>query len=303
MYFKGSFTLALTIPWIFFKILRGIYLRKRYNELQSKVVVITGASSGLGEALAHEFYRGGCQVVLCARRRQELDRVRADLLNSPCSGSSHPPVIMPLDLSDINSLPSVVQKILSITGQIDILVNNGGISNRGSVIDTKPDVDIKVMLVNYFGSIALTKAVLPSMMKRREGNIVFVSSIQGLVALPDRSSYGASKHALQAFADSLRAEVATYNISVTIISPGYVKTQLSLNALTATGDKHGVTDPNTENGYSAEYVSEKILNAVVQKKKEVVIAGVLPRVAIMLRKFLPSVYFYVMSKRATKSNT
>ncbi|KAK9870495.1 hypothetical protein WA026_008052 [Henosepilachna vigintioctopunctata] len=296
----GSITLAFTIPWIIFKVLRAIYLKRRYNDLQSKVVVITGASSGLGEALAHEFYKEGCQVVLCARRRQELDRVRTELLSLPCSRPSHPPIIMPLDLSDINSLPTVVHKILTITGQIDILVNNGGISNRGSIVDTKPDVDIKVMLVNYFGSIALTKAVLPSLIKRKNGSIVFISSIQGLIALPDRSSYCASKHALQAFADSLRAEVSSYNIAVTIISPGYVKTKLSLNALTETGEKHGVMDTNTANGYDPQYVSERILKAVVQKEKEVVIAGILPKIAISLRKYFPSMYFYIMTLRAKK---
>lgn len=122
-----------------------------------QVVVITGASSGLGEGLAHEFYKEGCLVVLCARRRQELDRVRNDLVSLPSSEQRHPPVIVPMDLNDTEDLPNVVKKILSITERIDILINNGGISHRGSVIDTKLDVDIRIMTVNYFGSVALTK--------------------------------------------------------------------------------------------------------------------------------------------------
>lgn len=122
-----------------------------------QVVVITGASSGLGEALAHEFYKRGCQLVLCSRRRQELDRVRTDLLKSYPTVPTHHPIIMPLDLSDINSFSNIVRDILELTGKIDILVNNGGISHRGTVLDTKPDVDIKIMLVNYFGAAALTK--------------------------------------------------------------------------------------------------------------------------------------------------
>lgn len=119
--------------------------------------MITGASSGLGEALAHEFYKQGCQIVLCARRRQELDRVRSELLDTHPTVTTYPPIIIPLDLSDINSLPGVVKKIIDITGHIDILVNNGGVSHRGSVLNTNPDVDIKIMLVNYFGAAALTK--------------------------------------------------------------------------------------------------------------------------------------------------
>ncbi|KAG5888249.1 hypothetical protein JTB14_027931 [Gonioctena quinquepunctata] len=297
----GSVTLAVSLPWIIFRVFRALYLQKGFNELFGKVVVVTGASSGLGEALAHEFYKHGCQVVLCARRRQELERVRNDLLHTHCTVRTHPPIIVPLDLSDINSLNDSVKKILSITEKIDILVNNGGISHRGTVLSTDPDVDIKIMQVNYFGSVALTKAVLPSMVKRKYGHVVFVSSIQGLVALPERSAYSASKHAIQAFSDSLRAEMAADNVSVTVASPGYVKTKLSLNALTGSGSSYGKMDNTTENGYNPDYVAMEIVKAVVEKKKEVIISTVLPRLAIFLRKFLPSVYFFIMVRRARKS--
>lgn len=139
------------------------------------------------------------------------------------------------------------------------------------------------------------------MMKRHQGHVVFISSIQGLVALPERSAYSASKHALQAFGDSLRAEVASSNISVTVVSPGYVKTKLSLNALTGSGDTYGHMDATTEAGYCPEYVAEKIVKAVVEKKKEIIISSLLPKVAIFLRKYLPSLYFVVMAQRAKKS--
>lgn len=122
--------------------------------------MITGASSGLGEALAHEFYKHGCQLVLCARRRQELERVRSDLLEMHPTVPAYPPVVVPLDLSEIRSLPVAVSKILGITGHVDVLINNGGISNRGSVLKTDIDVDIRVMYVNYFGTVALTKGNL-----------------------------------------------------------------------------------------------------------------------------------------------
>lgn len=119
--------------------------------------MITGASSGLGEALAHKFYRRGSQVVLCARRKDELDRVRTDLLHSQCNINTHSPIVMPLDLSDVDTLPEVIRRIISIVGHIDILINNGGISHRGTVLNTSLSVDMKIMQVNYFGTVAITK--------------------------------------------------------------------------------------------------------------------------------------------------
>lgn len=125
-----------------------------------------------------------------------------------------------MDLAELNAIPRFAEKAISIHGGVDILINNGGISVRANIINTALDVDLKIMTVNYFGSVALTKAILPSMVKRQIGHVCFISSVQGKFALPHRSAYSASKHALQAFADSLRAEVSNKNITVTCISPG-----------------------------------------------------------------------------------
>lgn len=144
-------------------------------------------------------------------------------------------------------------------------------------------------------------AILPHLVKQKSGHIISVSSIQGLVALPERSAYSASKHALQAFNDSLRAEVAKHNIDVTVVSPGYIKTQMSMNALTGSGVAYGKMDSTTENGYTAEYVAEQMVKAVVQKKKELVISTFLPKIAIFLRKYFPRLYFYVMACRAKRT--
>lgn len=143
----------------------------------------------------------------------------------------------------------------------------------------------------------LISAVLPQMVKQKQGHIVFISSVQGLIAIPERSAYSASKHALQAFGDSLRAELSSSNISVTTISPGYIKTNLSLNAYTGSGDAYGKMDSNTEKGFLPEYVAKKIVAAIVGKNKEEVIAQFVPKVAIALRKFFPSLYFLVMAWR------
>lgn len=205
------------------------------------MILITGASSGIGEALAHEFYALGCRVVLAARRAGELERVRRNLLNSKLSNGiqSIRPEILTLDLAELNQLPDKVHHILRSCLHVDILINNGGISLRSDVMSVKQEVDLKLMNVNYFGAVALTKALLPSMIERKSGEIVFVSSVVGRLAIPYRSAYTASKHALQAFADCLRAEVSASNIHVLVASPGYVATEVSRNALTGYGTVHG----------------------------------------------------------------
>lgn len=213
---------------------------------------------------------------------------------------THPPVVIKLDLADLHSLPGKVAQILQIFGHIDILVNNGGVSVRSDIASSAIDVDIKVMMVNYFGSVAMTKAVLPSMMLRKEGRIVFVSSIQGKVALPYRSAYSASKHAMSAFADSLRAETHKDNIRVLIVSPGYINTALSLNSLTATGEKYGKTDPTTAAGLSPERASDEILKAVLQDQKDVCIAPFGIRLVPYVRSLIPSVFFWAMQRHAAK---
>lgn len=282
------------------KVVKKVYLVYFYYLFYFKVVVITGASSGLGEALAHHFYKVGAKVVLCARRESELERVKNDLMTKYPNNPTYPPVIVPLDLSVLNTLQEAVRKILDIFGHIDILINNGGISVRADIISTAMDVDIKVMLVNYFGSVAMTKAVLPSMLKRKSGRIVFVSSVQGKFALPYRSAYSASKHATQAFSDSLRAEVANNGIKVTCISPGYINTSLSLNALTATGEAYGVMDDTTAKGASPDNMAKNIVRSILRDEKDVVFAQLEARFGYYVRFLCPTLYFKIMERRALK---
>lgn len=213
---------------------------------------------------------------------------------------THPPVVVPLDLADLNSIPEKVQQILDIYQSIDILVNNGGISVRAEVMKTSIDVDLKVMLVNYLGTVAVTKAVLPSMVERKSGHIVCVSSVQGKFAIPQRSAYTASKHALQAFCDSLRAEVDEHNINVTIVSPGYINTALSLNALTGSGQKYGKIDAATATGANPDRMARQIVSEVVRGSRDVVIAPLAPRIAQYMRVLCPPLYFWLMAKRAKK---
>ncbi|KPI91480.1 Dehydrogenase/reductase SDR family protein 7-like [Papilio xuthus] len=258
---------------------------------QWKVVVITGASSGIGEALSHVFYQQGCKVVMASRRKSELER----------QGISIEPIVIELDLGELDQLEGFVDKVHSLCGHIDILVNNGGISHRGSILHTKLDVYKKIMNVNYLGSVGLTAAALPKMVERKSGHIVFISSVQGLIGLPERSAYAGSKHAMQAYADSLRAEMKQHNINVSVISPGYVKTAVSINALTGSGEPHGVMDSSTAAGFSADYVAERIVDTIVNKENELIISQFMGHYAILVRRTIPSLYFYFVARRAAKT--
>lgn len=183
-----------------------------------RIVWITGASSGIGEALAHAFAAAGAKLVLSSRRAAELERVRLACENP----EDH--FCLPLDLTHGDRFPALVAGVLQRFGRIDILVNNGGVGQRAHAIETDAAVERAIMETDYFGAVALTKAVLPSMLVRHAGHIVVVSSVMGYVGTPGRSSYAAAKHALHGWFDSLRAEVWRDHIRVTLACPGYVRT-------------------------------------------------------------------------------
>ncbi|XP_013182417.1 PREDICTED: dehydrogenase/reductase SDR family protein 7-like isoform X2 [Papilio xuthus] len=300
LWYLQYFGIPLSLGIVLYKIINNFSLRKRRATLQGKVVVITGASSGIGEALSHVFYQQGCKVVMASRRKSELERVKQDLISKKM-GISIEPIVIELDLGELDQLESFVDKVHSLCGHIDILVNNGGISHRGSILHTKLDVYKKIMNVNYLGSVGLTAAALPKMVERKSGHIVFISSVQGLIGLPERSAYAGSKHAMQAYADSLRAEMKQHNINVSVISPGYVKTAVSINALTGSGEPHGVMDSSTAAGFSADYVAERIVDTIVNKEKELIISQFMGHYAILVRRTIPSLYFYFVARRAAKT--
>jgi len=260
-----------------------------------KVVWITGASSGIGEALAHGFAREGAQVVLSSRRADELERVRRALPGT----AAH--VCLPLDLTRGETFPGLAAEVVRRCGRLDILVNNGGVSQRALAADAAPDVERALMEVDYFGPVALTKAVLPAMLARRAGHVVVISSVMGYVGTPGRSTYAAAKHALHGYFDSLRAEVWRDGIKVTLVCPGYVLTQVSANALGARGEKHGRTDATHERGISAERCAAATLRAIARGKEEIAVGG-LETWAIPLKRFLPGLASRVI-RRMTFSVT
>jgi dehydrogenase/reductase SDR family member 7B len=199
-------------------------------------------------------------------------------------------MLLPLDLSKPLTIQSRAKKALHGFGHIDLLINNGGISQRSLVKDTSLSVDIKIINTDFLGHVALTKAVLPSMLKRRQGHIVVTSSIMGKIYTPLRSTYTAAKQALHGFFDSLRAEVSRDNIRVTIVCPTGVKTGISLNAVTGDGTKYGRMDELMAKGLTAQECADRIIGAIAAGKEEVIIGRGLIKYSAHVRRFFPRVY-------------
>jgi short-subunit dehydrogenase len=258
---------------------------------KNKRVWITGASSGIGEALACAFGERGANLVLSARNEAELQRVAAAALAAG-AGSV---LVQPLDLAQQDTLAGIVEKVLGQVGKIDILVNNGGISQRALALDTTLEVDKKLMNVNYFGTVALTKSVLPGMLTHQLGHIVTITSLTGKFGTPYRSSYAASKHALHGFFDSLRAELAQTPIKITLICPGFVRTNISINSVTGDGSALGTMDESTNKGMHPERLAEKILYTVEKGREEAYFGG-REVMGVYLKRFFPRYFSKMISK-------
>lgn len=240
---------------------------------------ITGASSGIGEALAHEFAHAGARLVLSSRRPSELERVRLACARP----EDH--FVVPLDLARSETFPAAAAEVLARCGRVDVLVNNGGVSQRALAADATPEVERALMEVDYFGPVALTKAVLPAMRARRAGRIVVVSSVMGYVGTPGRSTYAAAKHALHGYFDSLRAEIWREGIGVTLVCPGYVKTAVSDNAVGPRGEKHGRTDGTHMTGIAPGQCAAATVRAVARGRDEVYVGR--EAYAIYVKRFVP----------------
>ena len=252
---------------------------------------ITGASSGIGEALAQRFARAGSRLILSSRRENELSRV-ARL----CSGAESVEVF-PLDLSRPESMSDAVHRVLHTAGCVDVTVHNGGVSQRSFAADTAYNIDDVLMRTNYLGPVALTKALLPSMRLRRSGHFIVVTSVLGKFGLPGRSGYCASKHALHGFFDTLRAESWRDGIKVTLVLPGFVRTNVSINALTATGAIHGKMDEGTAAGVKPDVCAERIIAAAASGKPEIAVVQIKERAALYLNRFAPKLFNRVIRDR------
>jgi short-subunit dehydrogenase len=252
-------------------------------DFQGRRVWITGASSGIGEALALAFHGAGAKLILSARREDELKRVQVACGGEPGSR------LLPMDVTSAQELPEKTRVALGMFGGIDVLVLNAGITQRSRTRETDESVYRRLMEVNFFGPEAMARAVLPSMLEQKSGHIVVISSVAGKFGVPMRSGYSATKFALHGFFEALRAEEERNGIHVTMVCPGYIRTEISLSALRGDGRKHAKMDSELAHGMPAEECARQILRGVASKKKEIVVAAAREKTLVYLKRFFPAV--------------
>ena len=260
------------------------------KNLKGKVVWITGASSGIGEELAYALAREGSFLILSARNKEKLEQVKVKCLESAAKCWVHP-----VDLSGNQQLDAVVKAVLAQAGRIDVLINNAGRSQRSLAKETPPEIDRNIMELNFFSVVELMKLVLPQMLKNGSGHIVVVSSISGKLGFPMRTAYSASKHALQGYFESLRTELTNDNIKVTIVSPGRIKTNISVNAVTKDGSPYNIMDEGQANGMNAALCAAKIVKAIKKERKELLV-GKTEILMVHIRRFLPALYYKLVTR-------
>nr|AIA10727.1 short chain dehydrogenase [uncultured bacterium]AIA10890.1 short chain dehydrogenase [uncultured bacterium] len=262
--------------------------------LNSKVVWLTGASSGIGEALAYELAGKGAKLILSARRKEELERVKGN-----CAKATQPNIrVLPLDLSQPSTLMLCTEAAVQMFGHIDILINNGGIRQRSLIKETNLEVDRKMMEVNYFGTIALTKHLLPHFIRQKHGHYVVVSSLTGKFGTPYRASYAASKHALHGFFDAVRAEHFNDGVRVTMICPGFIDTNVT-QSLTGDGSPLNKIDETENKGKSPAWCAVKIVSAIRRQKQEVYIGGK-EVFGVYIKRFFPKIFSSIIRKVAVR---
>lgn len=262
-----------------------------------QVVWITGASSGIGEALALQFAVDGAKIVLSARREDELNRVRSGLVDQGHSAGNI--LVLPLDVTDHESMPAALKAVTGTFGRVDMLINNAGISQRSLCHETDMSVYRRLMDVDVLGQIALTKAVLPLMLERGSGHIVVTSSVAGKLGAPYRTGYCAAKHAVMGFFDSLRTEVIRHGLKVTTITPGYIQTNISTNALQGDGQAFGRMDKNIAAGMDVTRCAKVIIKGFRKGKQEIPVGEGIEMKALWLKRYFPGLVLKMTAKRGT----
>ena len=245
-----------------------------------RTVWISGASSGIGKAVAHACHQRGDRLILSARRSERLNALRDEL-------GAEDALIVPFDLANTDGLSKQVETTWKAVGGVDVVIHSGGISQRSLIIDTAETVDRTMMEVNYFGTLSFTRALLPRMIAAGGGHFAVVTSVMGLFSAPLRSGYAGAKHALHGWFEALRAEHHDDGIKVTMVSPGYVRTAISLNALTGDGTPQGTMDNATDNGISPERCAHVILRGI-DRNRALVTPGKKEVLGYWLARFAPN---------------
>ena len=255
---------------------------------KGKTVIVTGASSGIGEATAKEFLLQGAKVILVARSESKMQHSFKSFNKDSYS-------IYPFDLTNLNDIDTFVKMLIKKEGPIDILFNNAGVSQFGYFEESYLSVLDKIMDLDFFSVVQFTKSILPHLIDKKSGQIVTNTSVAGLVGSRSRSFYSSAKFALHGFFDSVRSEIIEHNVHVTLIAPGRVATDVGKNALTANGEPYGRNDRGHNKGLTSTQAARRILTAIKSKKREAVIAkwNDIAWLAVYIRRLAPRLYFFL----------
>jgi dehydrogenase/reductase SDR family member 7B len=259
----------------------------RARSFANQVVWITGASSGIGRALAMAYHDAGARLIVSARRTRLLDDVRRACGNDP---DVH---VLPMDLSHLAALPGKVNEAVAIYGHVDCLVHNAAVAVRDRVVDTELAVHQHIMATNYFGPVALTRAILPSMLARRSGHFVVMSSLAGTYGAPQMSAYAASKHALEGFFESLEAEVYEHNIRISVVVPGFIRTTILRSAMTGSGGSYARDLPAHERGMDPWVCARHILTGLAAGRRRIHVGGS-EIASVYLKRFCPALLAWLV---------
>ena len=269
-----------------------------------RTVWITGASSGIGQALAIEYAKQGASLILSSRRQTELEAAKLKCVEQGLNENDV--LVLPLDITEHDTLEAAAKKAHEFKGQIDVLINNAGVSQRSSCLNTDMQTYRTLFEVDVFGQIALTKVVLPIMIEQGSGHIAVTASVAGKIGVPLRTGYCAVKHAMMGFFDTLRSEVAHQNIKVSTITPGYIQTDVSINALSGDGSKYDRMEDNIRQGMPVDQCAKVIVAGLNKGKKEIAVGKGIEMQSLWLKRFFPSILAKLLEreyhKRAAKDN-
>jgi dehydrogenase/reductase SDR family member 7B len=266
-------------------------VRLQTMKTEGKVTWITGASSGIGEALASELFDRGATVILSARSAAKLEEIKARF-DEKAQGRC---IVVPCDVTSESSVQDALKQVTQLAGRVDILINNAGVSQRSYALNTSLEVDRELFEVNFFGAVAVTKGIAPLMVSQGSGHIVVISSMAGKYGFRMRSAYSASKHALQGYFETLRAELYKDNIQVTIVCPGRIKTDISVHSLMGDGKTYGKMDKGQAQGVPVEKCAKIIVRAIEHNRKEIFI-GKTELLLLIIKRVCPPLYYRIASQ-------
>ncbi len=266
-------------------------MKTKFKDL---TIWITGASSGLGEALSIAFAQKGATIVLSGRNEEKLEQVKKQCKKP----KKH--FVIPFDISDVEQAKEAYEIAIEKAGKIDWLINNAGVSQRSLIMDTSEAVERQIMEVDYFAQTRLTRLVLPEMIAQGGGKIVMVSSIAGLVGTQYRGAYSAAKAAIHLWANSLRAELYDNGIEVATIFPGFIKTNVSINALTGDGSVQGTMDEATSNGLTATAFAKQVVKALSKDKEYIIVGGRQEKLATRVNRLSPPKLYKLIRQSQVK---